>query len=165
MGFDLNSESLKLGLPSQKRDNLIFLINIFLKKHSLNIWQFAKLIGSLVSGCLATPYGIGNTKPLERAKFQALLIADGNYDERFFLPSSLHPNLVWFRENIRSARIPIHQFTFETEIFSAASKSGWGAFCKGESAHGFWNEEKRSWSINRLELLAVFWLLKLLLPN
>ena len=160
LGFDLNSESLTLGLTSQKRDNLIFLIDIFFKKHSSTIREFAKIIGRLVSGCPAIPYGIGYTKALERAKFQALLIADGNYDERFFLPSSLHPNLVWLRENIRSARSPIRQFTFETEIFSDASKSGWGAFCKGESAHGFWNEEKRSWSINRLELLAVFWALK-----
>ena len=117
LGFDLNSEHLTLGLPSQKRDNLIFLIDIFLKKHSSTIREFAKLIGSLVSGCPAIPYGIGYTKALEKAKFQALLIADGNYDERFFLPSSLHPNLIWFRENIRSARSPIRQFTFETEIF------------------------------------------------
>ena len=131
LGFDLNSESLTLGLPSQKRDNLIFLIDIFFKKRSSTIREFAKLICSLVSGCPAIPYGIGYIKALERAKCQALLIADGNYDERFFLPSSLHSNLVWFRENIRSARSPIRQFTFETEIFSDASKSGWEAFCKG----------------------------------
>lgn len=43
---------------------------------------------------------------------------------------------------------------------SDASLSGWGAYCDGVSSHGFWNDKEKQYSINNLELLAVFYALE-----
>ena len=124
LGFTFISETLTLELPSNKREKIGSLIEIFLKKKSSTIREFSQLIGSLISCCPAIPYGMGCTKALERAKFQALLLSDGDYDKYMLIQKSLRPNLIWFRQNIHLSRRPIRQFVFEKEIFSDASKSG-----------------------------------------
>ena len=96
------------------------------------------------------------TKALERAKFQALSFADGNYAESTPVPKSLRPNLIRFRNNIHLSRSSIRQFAFQREIFSDASKSGWGASYKDDSVHGVWNKEENPGAINRLDLAAAF---------
>ena len=132
LGFCLNSKTMTIGLPSQKQETLIKLINSFLRKKFCTIREFAQLIGSLVSSCPAVPYGMGYAKSLERAKYQALILANGNYDDRMFMSTTLYYDLNWWKENLPSTKSPIRQFTFQKEIFSDASTSGWGAFYKGE---------------------------------
>ena len=69
-GFTFISETLTLELPSNKREKIGSLIEIFLKKKSSTIQEFSQLIGSLISCCPAIPYGMGYTKAQERAKFK-----------------------------------------------------------------------------------------------
>ena len=46
---------------------------------------------------------------------------------------------------------------FDIEIYSDASKTGWGAYCDGQTTHGWWNKEISSEHINYLELLAILY--------
>lgn len=55
---------------------------------------------------------------------------------------------------------PIRNFRFELEIFSEASKSGWGACCRDESTHRFWKPSERKLHINYLALIAIWMSLK-----
>lgn len=51
---------------------------------------------------------------------------------------------------------PIRSNKYTLEIFSDASLTGWGIYCKGKRAHGFWNAVERESHINLLELKAAF---------
>ncbi|CAD6215480.1 GSCOCG00011219001-RA-CDS [Cotesia congregata] len=46
------------------------------------------------------------------------------------------------------------------EIFSDSSLMGWGYYCDGVKAFGFWDENERKKHINYLELLAAFFAIK-----
>lgn len=72
---------------------------------------------------------------------------------------------MWWANKIPVARNPIRAFSFEKEIFSDASTTGWGAHCEGENIHGFWKESERSYHINFLELTAAFLALKTFASN
>ncbi|KYN03436.1 hypothetical protein ALC62_05720 [Cyphomyrmex costatus] len=76
------------------------------------------------------------------------------------LTSRIRDDLIWWKENIIYSFNPILGPNFITEIFSDASLSGWGASCKEEKTHGFWNNEERQYHINYLELRAAFFGLK-----
>ena len=71
-----------------------------------------------------------------------------------FILTTMCGDLNWWKEDLPSGKSPIRQFSFQKEIFSDASTSGWGALYKCESAHGFWNAEEQKLHINFLELLA-----------
>lgn len=46
-------------------------------------------------------------------------------------------------------------FDFDTELYTDASNTGWGATTGDVECHGFWTEEQKSFHINYKELLAV----------
>lgn len=49
---------------------------------------------------------------------------------------------------------------YDLQIFSDASRTGWGVFCKGRRSHGHWNLNDLNLHINSLELMAAFFGLK-----
>ncbi|KAJ8980520.1 hypothetical protein NQ317_007941 [Molorchus minor] len=64
------------------------------------------------------------------------------------IPDCLKDDISWWKMN-----------TF-TEFFSDASLQGWGAYCNGQRANEQWNFIKKTYHINRLELLAAYFVLK-----
>lgn len=81
------------------------------------------------------------------------------------LSPHIKEDLTWWHDNIRTTRHPIRNYSFEIEIFSDASLSGWGVRCGKEKTHGFWSEQDRSHHINYLELLAAYLGLKCCAKN
>lgn len=78
------------------------------------------------------------------------------------LPVSIQKDLIWW-QNIfsdKSQRNFIRSGNFKLEIFSDASLTEWGAVCNGLRTHGFWSSVDKSYHINYLELLAVFYALR-----
>ncbi|XP_046478644.1 uncharacterized protein [Neodiprion pinetum] len=76
------------------------------------------------------------------------------------LPEWLQEDFAWWKVNITLAVNPVRKFKFQKEIFSDASTTGWGAFCEGNTAHGFWKSSEMNLHINCLELIATFMALK-----
>ena len=62
--------------------------------------------------------------------------------------------------HIRSASAPMSEPMYDLEIFSDASRTGWGVFYKGLRGNGYWNVDDLDLHINVLELMAVFFGLK-----
>ena len=50
-------------------------------------------------------------------------------------------------------------------MFTDTSLFGWGTFCDGKRANGYWKNEEMSIHINQLELLAAFFGLKCFAGN
>ena len=77
------------------------------------------------------------------------------------VPKSLHPHLRWWLEesNVLPCQ-PLHPLKYALQIFTDASKEGWGAHLDEHTARGTWSHSESKLHINHLELKAVFLALK-----
>ena len=77
------------------------------------------------------------------------------------LPKSLHPHLRWWLEesNVLQGQ-PLHPIRHALQVFTDASKEGWGAHLNEFTARGSWSVPESKLHINYLELKAVFLALK-----
>ena len=77
------------------------------------------------------------------------------------VPRSLHPHLKWWLEesNVLPGQ-PLHPLKHALQIFTDASKEGWGAHLNKCTARGTWSVPESKLHINHLELKAVFLALK-----
>lgn len=137
LGFILDSVSFQLLLSEQKKPTILQLLEQFSLKRSCKIRDFAKFLGTPAAACFAIDYGWCHYKLMERHKYLALLISDGNFDARMIVPTCLSGEFAWWSSHISRASIPIRRHEFARIIFSDASLSGWGAACDGVSVHGF----------------------------
>ena len=77
------------------------------------------------------------------------------------IPRSLHPHLQWWlnKDNVLTGQ-PLHPIRHALQIFTDASKEGWGAHLNEHIARGTWSLPESKLHINYLELKAVFLALK-----
>lgn len=68
--------------------------------------------------------------------------------------------LNWWLNNLKISSFSISDIDYQLEIYSDASKVGWGGVCKGEKTNGFWDSTDSDKHINYLELLGAFNCLK-----
>lgn len=160
LGFDYCSTRMTVSLPTEKRKKVTKLVSHFMGVRECTIRKFAKFIGVLTSSCIAVRYGWLYTKLFERQKFLALRRHGGDFNAIMSIPPSLKADFSWWLSNLSFTKNSINTLVFDLEIFSDASSSGWGVFCRGERAHGFWKEKELCCHINYLELLAAFFGLK-----
>lgn len=161
LGFVFDTEQMTLNLPIEKKVKIKKKVMEFLQKKTCTIRQFAEFLGLLTSACPAVRYGWVHTKLFEREKFLALKTNLDNYDKRMYLPKYIKPDLLWWRDHIDSAYAPFCSNNYSMEIFSDASLTGWGASCGSEVANGHWKASESSLHINKLELIAAFYSLKI----
>lgn len=160
LGFILDSRRMLITLPVDKKKQVKKMINKFMSINSCRIRELASFIGTLGSCCSAVRYGWVYLKDVEREKFLALEKTRGNFEAKMILSDLLREDLEWWVSNIDSEGNPINDFTYEMEIHSDASLSGWGACFEGKRVHGFWGPEDQRNHINYLELLSAFFGLK-----
>lgn len=160
LGLDFYSESMTIQLPPEKAKKVLKIISTFSRKKISKVRDFASLIGSLGSCCQATKYGWAHMKDFERSKYNALLDNNNNYDRIMQLPASLKDDFDWWKSAIIGTKREIQNCKFTIEIFSDASRSGWGACCNNKKAFGQWKDKEKNYHINVLELLAAFFGLK-----
>ena len=77
------------------------------------------------------------------------------------IPKSLHPHLQWWLKegNVLHGQ-PLHPIKHALQIFTDASKEGWGAHLEERIARGAWSLPESKLHINYLELKTVFLALK-----
>lgn len=162
LGFLFNSKLQTLAIPEKRRSKLLELVLNFSQKRHCSIKDFASFIGSLVSVGPAVRYGLLYTKQFEREKFLALASADNVYSARMEIPRYLKIDFDWWLNVLADPRQanPICTGSFAREIFSDASRTGWGASCSSRHTHGWWSQDEKSLHINALELKAAFYALK-----
>lgn len=165
LGFILDSSKMTIELPEKKKEKILSKIKEIKNKASCRIRDFAQLVGSLTAACPAVEYGWLHTKSFERHRYLGLLRSQGNYDQKFEISSALITEFDWWLNTIPNTSNPIRSGNYKFEIFSDASGSGWGAFCKNELTHGFWTDLERKEHINYLELLAAYLGLKCFAKN
>lgn len=156
LGFQYDSTDMSISLPPRKRLKVRKLLKKFSVARSCRIREFARFLGTIVSICPAIKYAWVYTKLFERAKFLALRKAANDYNATMELSSSLSEDFNWWLEKVSTARNVIRMDSYNLEIYSDASKSGWGAVAQGKIRNGFWSVSEKEHHINYLELLAAF---------
>lgn len=164
LGFIFNSTTMTLALPLEKKNHIAMLVKKFSTLPLCTIRDFAKLIGTLTAACPAVRYGWLYTKRLEREKYLALE-KYFHYESEFTPSAYILDDLNWWAKNIFSTYNNLQVKDFDKEIFTDASRTGWGAYCKDGRTGGEWNESELGFHINYLELLAVFFGLKCFASN
>lgn len=91
---------------------------------------------------------------------QALEENDENFEKMMKIPESIKKDLGWWKSNLESSYKKIKSMNFVREIFSDASKKGWGVYCNGKKAYGHWTPKQSDLHINQLELKAALLALK-----
>lgn len=165
LGYMFNTENMTIFLPENKQIQILHLVQKFKKLQKCTIREFSQFIGVLTAACPAMRYSWLYTKQFEREKYLALLKCNNNYDAFMELSSNILPDLTWWERNILVSRNYITPQTYKLEIFTDASRSGWGAVCNNERANGQWKESELKYHINYLELQAAFFGLKCFAPN
>lgn len=131
-----------IALPTQKKMILVDQICKFEKTEMCTIRKFAQFISSLVASCPGVEYGLVHSKSLERAKLEALGQNDGDFDKLMKIPDYVREDLHWWKVHLQTSYKKIKTMNFKREIFSDASKTGWGAYCDGRKAYGHWNPDQ-----------------------
>lgn len=162
LGFILNSSSMNIILPDNKRLTLIERIKNFSVKNTCQIRKFASLIGSLNSICQAVPYGALYIRNFEKQKFLACKQSDGNYDATMTLCPSLQSDFKWWLNKLHSPPVfrSLCRQKFSYEIFSDVSLTGWSISMGTTKTHGWWSHQEKLEHINFLELKAVEYALR-----
>lgn len=156
LGFIFDTRTLSISLPAEKRSNIEQLIQKFLNLRECTIREFSQLIGVLTAACPAVKYGWLYTKILERQKYLALLRNNDNFEAKITLPKVIKEDLDWWRLNIATTSNSMRTVGYKLEVYTDASRSGWGAVCGEHRASGKWRAEEAEHHINYLELLAAF---------
>uniref|UniRef100_A0A1Y1N1R8 Reverse transcriptase domain-containing protein n=2 Tax=Photinus pyralis TaxID=7054 RepID=A0A1Y1N1R8_PHOPY len=156
LGFCFDSVNMTIGLPEKKIASLLALLNSFDYGYEYSLRNFARLVGKLVSSCPAVRFGWVHFKSFERFKFIQLIVNNKSFDDMFTFPVSLARDLIWWKTNLMIST-PIRTYRYALEIFSDASKTGWGVCCQGKTARGVWTVFEQTLHINSLELLAAFY--------
>jgi len=156
LGFMFNSVNMTMSLPKQKIEKLLKLCSQLSRKGAITIQKFSEFIGNMVAACPAVPYGLLHTKIFERAKFKALLKFD-SYKAKMAISDDVHRDIAWWENTIPTACTSLNAEEFKYEIFSDASKTGWGVYSPDGQTHGFWSVLEQFRSINYRELMAAYY--------
>jgi hypothetical protein len=156
LGFIFNSSNMTLSLPERKKEKILKLISRSLLCDNDTIENLAILIGNLISATPAIDYGMLHTRYLEIDKTNALFENEGNFSSKMKLSTQAKDELVWWKKVIPKGLSRIRNDSFDFEITTDASPTGWGAHTGDSITRGFWSVTESSLHINILELLGAF---------
>ena len=122
--------------------------------------QFMSLIGLLTATEKQVHLGRLHMRPIQWHLKNNWRVPE-SLEKLIPLPKSLHPHLKWWLEesNVLQGQ-PLHPIKHALQIFTDASKEGWGAHLNELTARGSWSVPESKLHINYLELKAVFLALK-----
>lgn len=164
LGFIFDSKHMIMRLPDSKKLKVKQLLINFLNTNTCKLRQFARFIGLLISVSPAITYSWLYTKDFERYKYLCLL-KNPSYDRVIEIPAYLKKDMYWWLEHIDNNFKSLYTYSYDLEIYTDASMTGWGAYCNNNKCFGYWKIEERNLHINLLELKAAFFALKCFTRN
>lgn len=155
LGVSIDTREYAIKLPEEKKEKIIHLVDRFIELKHCTIQEFARLIGKLVSCCIAIEFGWLYTKQLEKEKIFQLIFNDYNYNRKMSIPNRVKEDLIWWKNNIKNRIHLIKSGYFEMTIFTDASTTGWGASNGLTQIYGFWSLTESKFHIEFLQLLTI----------
>ena len=151
--FDLQSGRVRLTLD--RWQNLQEKIRELLSLRTCSVREFMSLIGLLTATEKQVHLGRLHMTPIQWHLKNNWRILE-SLEKRIPLPRSLHPHLQWWlNENNVLTGQPLHPLQHALQVFTDASKEGWGAHLNEFTARGTWSLPESKLHINYLELKSV----------
>ena len=150
-----------LVLPTQNRwEAILQKLESILSKPGCRVREFMSLIGLLTATEKQVPLGRLHMRPIQWHLKQHWRVPE-SLEKEIPVPRSLHPHLLWWTKetNVLTGQ-PLHPLSHAVQIFTDASKEGWGAHLGDFTARGVWSVPESHLHINFLELKAVLLALK-----
>lgn len=162
LGFVLNSLTMTVSLPSEKKVNIVQMCASLKRKQIVVIRDLAILVGKLVAAEPAVEYAPLYIKTLERDKDRGLRANKGTFEERIRLSRVSLCDLHWWIDNLHTACKWLRRQPPDIVISTDSSKSGWGGIMHDSNLHtgGHWSYVEKNDHINVLELKAAFLVLQ-----
>ena len=160
LGFLLNSDNMTVCPTQDKKDSIVLLCQGLLARETVRIRAVAQVLGKMVSLFPGEIYGPLHYRQIDCEKTAALRASRGNFDCHMSLSAKAHDELKWWIFSVNKAHRPLIKPPYSLIITTDASSNGWGAECNGTSTGGLWTVFERSHHINYLEMLAIFFGLK-----
>ena len=156
--FDLKAGRVRPTLDQWQ--NLQEKISEILSLPACPVRQFMSLIGLLTATEKQVHLGRLHMRPIQWHPKNNWRVPE-SLEKVIPIPRSLHPHLEWWldKSNVLQGQ-PLHPLKHALQIFTDASKEGWGAHLGERTARGSWSVADSKLHINYLELKAVFLALK-----
>ena len=160
VGYQFDLRSGRVRPTPDWWQNLQDKIQALLLSPACPVRQFMSLIGLLTATEKQVHLGRLHMRPIQWHLKNNWRIPE-SLEKIIPLPRSLHPHLQWWLEenNVLQGQ-PLHPIRHALQIFTDASKEGWGAYLNEFTARGSWSVPESKLHINYLELKAVFLALK-----
>ena len=161
-GFVIDSVKFLIFLTDEKVTKIFNLAKALLQKEVIVVRQLASFIGLIINAFFAILEAPLHYRCLERDKLVGLGGSDcpDKFDNEMILSTDSREELQWWLSNVHHKNGKrIRPRAVDLVCRTDASFLGWGAFhvSSGKWANGRWNKEELQFSINYLELLAVYY--------
>ena len=155
LGFTIDSVKMIVTLTEEKRNNLLKLLQEFVKKNVVPVRKLAQIIGKLIATFPGVMYGPLHFRQLEYNKIQGLRENGGNFEGYVHIHENAKEEIRWWINNLPHAYNVIKHKPPSVTIYTDASKKGWGATLNAIETGGAWNKREQRLHINEKEMLAV----------
>ena len=147
-------------LTQNRWESILQKLESILSKTSCRVRKFMSLIGLLTATEKQVPLGRLHMRPIQWHLKRHWRVPE-SLEKEIPVPRSLHPHLLWWtKETDVLIGQPLHPLSHAIQIFTDASKEGWGAHLGDFTARGIWSVPESHLHINFLELKAVLLALK-----
>ena len=156
VGYQFDLESGQASVSPDRWQSLQDKILMLISLPACSVREFMSLIGLLTTTEKQVHLGRLHMRPIQWHLKSNWRIPE-SLEKRIPLPRSLHPHLQWWlkEDNVLTGQL-LHPIQHALQIFTDASKEGWGAHLNEFIARGTWSLLESKLHINCLELKAVF---------
>ena len=155
--YDLSHGLVK---PTQSRwESILQKVEAILANPTCRVRKFMSLIGLLTATQKQVPLVRLHMRPVQWHLKRHWRVPESL--EEIPIPRSLHPHILWWTKetNVLIGQ-PLHPLCHAIQVFTDASKKGWGAHLDDFTTRGTWSVPESHLHINFLELKAVLLALK-----
>ena len=160
VGYQFDLKSGRVRPTPDRWQSLQGKIQTLLLLPACPVRQFMSLIGLLTATEKQVHLGRLHMRPIQWHLKNNWRVPE-SLEKVIPLPRSLHPHLQWWlnESNVLQGQ-PLHPIKHALQIFTDASKEGWGTHLNEFTARGSWSVPESKLHINYLELKAVLLALK-----
>lgn len=154
LGFVINSIDMTVEITQEKKDDILSFAVTLIESFQISIRQLAGFIGKIVATFPGSTYGPLHYRCLESYKTACLRENKGNFDAKIRLTPECKIECSWWRDKVMDMKKSIDLPPFDHEIYTDASKTGWGAVFSNKKLSGHWDFVEDV-HINVLEMQAI----------
>lgn len=155
LGNVINTQCMTASLPERRLVKIRQGCTDLLGHKVASIREVARVIGLLVAAIPAVELGKLHYRNLEAGKIAALKQAHGNFDRPLIITDDMKLDLAWWLENMDRHHRHIFRSGTDIDLFTDASKLGWGGHLGCQTTSGIWSRTEKELHINILELKAI----------